>query len=762
MENRDITREKNQLGCNAVDATIKKIDQSGVFDKFQSHEQVMDLMAAPFEYGEWEPFKMNGGGIFGISKNMLSKSIQAAKSLNVVDQIQKALCIDWNSATWEEMNIPIYSGLALRILIANASESGIEVPKPVLAGQQVKFVYNRIYDNLKNYITEHDLEEKYWLDNDYIQFNHTSNHFNGDLRTDVMGTKCMQCSPQPMDIIFAVDNSASRKDESTEWYDKFLIVDTVRDMYSDADYGLRVGFIDYTYLHLVDFKTIAEKEANGKGKGIKYALDKYGLETEGVVGGGNLSWGLDQAWEMFQGPGSRFNDSFVTRALITFTDGSLDSLEHMGYIARDHLDNKRVQSWGVAGSEKDEPVLDKKKLLKFGAMGNESRMWIFHREMFRIEAEMAAFKRFLCESSIIYNTAQQFQWKPNGQLHVNFSSLATGSLQYFTLTYDKKRILKVDIAPGTKRLRVLINFNSKVRPIHEMYDRKFEMPPSKISSKKISLKISLPGKAADQCNKDEDIRVTYEEVDVFHDDNDEKKGKGEKKKGLEVRIEGDKGVKIVGGIEGDLKVEIAVGPAPIGNNKETSNTETTNKETTNEGSNNNNNNNNNDQNEHIGKSLKIETEKDIEANSESSVINTETGKGIEANSESSVINTETGKGIEANNESSVIKTETGKGIEANSESTFNNVLTNTDGKEKGDTWYAAGKGKELKKDKEKNENNNVRDNDWARAEGNRHYKYKGQYLRSAWQRMVFSIDTMLICLGMCLYTQWIQINMFKA
>ena len=94
-------------GTNVVLATVRLIDKSGLF---ADEHQILRRIA----YVETRDGLLpgNGGGIWGVNETTFA----SLRTVNT-SSIRAYFGIEWSSLAWSDLRVPLYSGLAARLLI---------------------------------------------------------------------------------------------------------------------------------------------------------------------------------------------------------------------------------------------------------------------------------------------------------------------------------------------------------------------------------------------------------------------------------------------------------------------------------------------------------------------------------------------------------------------------------------------------------------------------------------------------------------------
>lgn len=118
----DMTREKRTTGIDVVFATISRIRESGVFSddnrflrRLAFAETVDGTAADTFREGY-------NGGIWQVDEAILMKTQDVVAHPELISRGGiferlggSSLSVDWSAATWKDLQIPLFSGLAARI-----------------------------------------------------------------------------------------------------------------------------------------------------------------------------------------------------------------------------------------------------------------------------------------------------------------------------------------------------------------------------------------------------------------------------------------------------------------------------------------------------------------------------------------------------------------------------------------------------------------------------------------------------------------------
>ena len=121
----DRTLEEQAVGAAVVDATARKIRESGIFE---DDHQFLRRMAA-VETNNGERFVPNTGGIWQVNHDNIFRSAEEYISINILlqDQIEERLCFSWSmnvlSIGYRAMDIPLYSALYVMVYLVFVREA---------------------------------------------------------------------------------------------------------------------------------------------------------------------------------------------------------------------------------------------------------------------------------------------------------------------------------------------------------------------------------------------------------------------------------------------------------------------------------------------------------------------------------------------------------------------------------------------------------------------------------------------------------------
>jgi len=139
----DLTIVAGTIGEAVVDSTINKIKDSCVFQN--DYLFLKRLAYVNSKYGASADTYRSGydGGIWQVDSSQYDETLQG---LTFNDPINDAFGIDWSVSTWSDLRKPLYSGIAMMLLIELRSTS---VPKTIL--EQGQFYESALNGDQSNY-----------------------------------------------------------------------------------------------------------------------------------------------------------------------------------------------------------------------------------------------------------------------------------------------------------------------------------------------------------------------------------------------------------------------------------------------------------------------------------------------------------------------------------------------------------------------------------------------------------------------------------
>ncbi len=115
----DLTRIPGSSGTETVLACVRLVEDSGIFtDDYHTLRRI--AYAETLDGDESQP---SSGGIWNVSEEIFSET----KNSSIAAILNDAFHIDWNSATYNDLDKPIYSALAARIFLQEMQDSGSDI-----------------------------------------------------------------------------------------------------------------------------------------------------------------------------------------------------------------------------------------------------------------------------------------------------------------------------------------------------------------------------------------------------------------------------------------------------------------------------------------------------------------------------------------------------------------------------------------------------------------------------------------------------------
>ncbi len=131
----DLTLRRDAMGADVVRAVSTKIDDTNLFDLPSSsvaERQAVELFMRESAYvesgdGAEFPLDVRDGGIWRISRDLFSRT-QNYSYPELFDEICRMFCINWMTAQYADLRMPLYSGLATRIHLFHLYNTGQGLP----------------------------------------------------------------------------------------------------------------------------------------------------------------------------------------------------------------------------------------------------------------------------------------------------------------------------------------------------------------------------------------------------------------------------------------------------------------------------------------------------------------------------------------------------------------------------------------------------------------------------------------------------------
>ena len=121
----DMTLEEEAVGAAVVDATARKIRESGIFE---ANDHLFLRRMAAVETNNGERFVPNTGGIWSVD-NGIFKTVQThiSGSSDLQSQFERRLCFSWSMDIlpkgYRAMDIPLYSALYVMVYLVYVRET---------------------------------------------------------------------------------------------------------------------------------------------------------------------------------------------------------------------------------------------------------------------------------------------------------------------------------------------------------------------------------------------------------------------------------------------------------------------------------------------------------------------------------------------------------------------------------------------------------------------------------------------------------------
>ena len=309
----DRTVEVNAVGSDVVQATISKIEDAEIFT---SDKRLLRRIAyVETADGESPPSSGNDGGIWNVTFEdfQLTQNNQELASLRqTINNIFNDVFIstinlpNWERSTYEDLNRPLWSALAARLLLIHIAEKSVDIPIASNISGQAKF--------WKTYYNEAgDVEE---LINDVEQLERTESKITFTYNMYLPSIICSHSGcPIKSDVIFVLDTSASIGPSDFQEVINFTLY-----FVGDLNIGPtdnQVGVILFSDVGetIFNLKTFSDNQSLFERiKRIDYRRYK-GINT-------NIADGLCLLLEGFKEEnGARLSEGNVFRLAVVMTDG---------------------------------------------------------------------------------------------------------------------------------------------------------------------------------------------------------------------------------------------------------------------------------------------------------------------------------------------------------------------------------------------------------------------------------------------------------
>ncbi|OWA55130.1 hypothetical protein BV898_19517 [Hypsibius exemplaris] len=121
----DGTLEPHESGIEVVLASIEKIDATCIFRK--DKQMLRNIAQAESNNGDKNSVTSSVGGIWRVSQSVFAATKSASLSV-YFSRFPGAFGINWNTATWQDLDKPLYSALAARLAIALQQQEFLNTP----------------------------------------------------------------------------------------------------------------------------------------------------------------------------------------------------------------------------------------------------------------------------------------------------------------------------------------------------------------------------------------------------------------------------------------------------------------------------------------------------------------------------------------------------------------------------------------------------------------------------------------------------------
>ena len=118
----DLTRIPDSKGTETVLACVRLVEDSGIFtDDYHTLRRI-----AYAETLDGDESRSSSGGIWNVSEEIFTETMNSSNAA-IHSEINVIFHIDWNSATYNDLDKPIYSALAARIFLQEKQNSGSDI-----------------------------------------------------------------------------------------------------------------------------------------------------------------------------------------------------------------------------------------------------------------------------------------------------------------------------------------------------------------------------------------------------------------------------------------------------------------------------------------------------------------------------------------------------------------------------------------------------------------------------------------------------------
>lgn len=152
----DLTLEQDARGADTVRSVLSKMEQSNIFDSPSAsvqRDQVTEQFIRELAYIESRDGEDNniedmqgGGGIWRMENNVFQET-KSYEYSTLYNRICELFCIDWQAVNYEDLRMPLYSGLAVRIYLYHLDNTGRGLPEAALDRTKASFWLEHFRNN---------------------------------------------------------------------------------------------------------------------------------------------------------------------------------------------------------------------------------------------------------------------------------------------------------------------------------------------------------------------------------------------------------------------------------------------------------------------------------------------------------------------------------------------------------------------------------------------------------------------------------------
>ena len=131
----DLTLVRGAMGPDVVRAVANKLDDINLFDSpstSMADRQTIELLMRESAFvqsmdGTQFPLGIEDGGIWRISRDLFDRTRNYSYP-ELFDEICRTFCMDWMNVRYNDLQMPLYSGLATRIHLFHLFDTGQGIP----------------------------------------------------------------------------------------------------------------------------------------------------------------------------------------------------------------------------------------------------------------------------------------------------------------------------------------------------------------------------------------------------------------------------------------------------------------------------------------------------------------------------------------------------------------------------------------------------------------------------------------------------------